>query len=162
MAQLEVEGIDLELRLAAHQREHLEIRAPISGSVLAGDLERAAGVPVKQGQVLFEIGPQEQMIAELSVPSRDISLVRPNAPVRIRLASFPGQTWESRVSRIHPRAEAANSRNLFRVEAPLTAVAGVELRAGMDGRAVIEGPRAPIAWALLRRLVEYSRSVVFW
>ncbi|WFB34616.1 efflux RND transporter periplasmic adaptor subunit [Kiritimatiellota bacterium B12222] len=162
MAQLEVEGLDLELKLLAHQREHLEIRSPIAGSVLAGDLERAAGVPVKQGQVLFEIGPQHHMIAELWVPSRDVSLVQEGAPVRIRVVAFPGESWNSEVERIYPHSETSHASNVFKVSVPMESIEGIELRAGMDGKAVIDGPRAPLAWVLSRRLVQFVRSVVFW
>jgi multidrug efflux pump subunit AcrA (membrane-fusion protein) len=162
MAQLEADGIDLELRLIAFKEENLELCAPIDGMVLVGDLERARGVPVGQGDVLYEIGPIDQMVAELMIPAYDISLVKEGDAVSLRLAAFPGKTWEAVIKKIRPQAETVDGESVFVAEALLTPDEARTLRAGMKGRASIRGESGPVAWVLTRRLWGFLRTTLFW
>lgn len=162
MARLEIEEARVQLKQIALQREHLTIRAPISGTVLSGDLERAAGMPIERGQILFEIGATSPMRAELRVPSNDVGLVSVGQTVRLRLAAFPEEVWEGTVTRIHARSLADDAHNSFIVEVPFPEASGLNLRAGLDGRAVIQGDRIPLGAQLSRRLVDFVRLTVFW
>jgi len=162
MAQLEADGIDLELRLIAFKEENLELRAPVDGMVLVGDLERARGIPVGQGDVLFEIGPIDEMVAELMIPAYDISLVKAGDAVTLRLASFPGKTWEAVIKKIRPQAETVDGESVFVAEALMPADASSALRAGMKGRASVRGESGPVAWVLTRRIWGFMRSTLFW
>jgi multidrug efflux pump subunit AcrA (membrane-fusion protein) len=162
MAQLEADGFDLELRLIAFKEENLELRAPIDGMVLTGDLERARGIPVKQGDVLFEIGPTDRMIVQLMIPAYDISLVEAGDSLSLRLASFPGKTWHATLEKIHPQAETVDGKSVFIAEAVLSPEESVDLRPGMKGRASIRGETAPVAWVLTRRVWGFIQTTLFW
>lgn len=162
MAQLEADGIELELRLIAFKQENLELRAPIDGMVLVGDLERARGIPVGQGDVLFEIGPVNQMITELMIPAYDISLVKKGDTLTVRLSSFPGKSWSAKIDKIRPQAETVEGQSVFVAEAVLSPDETLALRAGMKGRASIRGESAPIAWVLTRRLWGFIQTTLFW
>jgi len=162
MAQLEADGVDLELRLIAFKEQNLELRAPIEGMVLVGDLERAQGIPVAQGDVLFEVGPIDQMVAELMIPAYDISLVKEGDAVALRLSSFPGKVWETTIKKIRPQAETIDGQSVFVAEAVLTPDQALALRAGMKGRAAVRGESGPIAWVLTRRLWGFIQTTLFW
>ncbi|MET0261887.1 MAG: efflux RND transporter periplasmic adaptor subunit [Rariglobus sp.] len=162
MAQLEADGIELELRLIAFKQENLELRSPIDGMVLVGDLERAQGIPVGQGDVLFEVGPVNQMVTELMIPAYDISLVKPGDTLSMRLSSFPGKNWTATIAKIRPQAETVDGQSVFVAEAVLSADESLELRAGMRGRASIRGESAPIAWVLTRRVWGFIQTTLFW
>lgn len=162
MAQLEADGLELELRLIEFKERNLELRAPVDGMVLTGDLERAQGIPVKQGEALFEIGPTDRMVAELMIPAYDISLVKEGDPLTLRLASFPGRSWPARIDRIRPQAETVDGRSVFVAEASLAAEDMPDLRAGMKGRASIRGESGPVAWVLTRRLWGFIQTTLFW
>jgi multidrug efflux pump subunit AcrA (membrane-fusion protein) len=164
MSQLEADGIDLELKLLAFKQENLELRAPFDGMVLVGDLDRAQGIPVNQGDVLFEIGPVNQMITELMVPAYDISLIEVGDEVNLRLASFPGENWTTTITKIRPQAESIDGKTVFVAEASLVLAAadGPVLRAGMKGRASVRGDEAPLAWVITRRLWGYLQTTLFW
>jgi multidrug efflux pump subunit AcrA (membrane-fusion protein) len=163
MASLEAEGFGIELQVLAFERENLELRAPIRGMVLVGDLERAKGVPVSQGDVLFEIGSLETVIAELQVRASDISLIAEGDSLSIRLASFPEHEWSGVLQKIHPQSSAVDGGNYFVAEASLETLPGDPLlRAGMQGRAKIRGERVPLAWVLTRRLWDYLHLKFFW
>lgn len=161
MAQLEADGFELELRLVEFKRQNLELRAPIDGMVLVGDLERARGIPVRQGEALFEVGPVDRMIVELMIPAYDISLVEVGNELLLRLASFPGRSWTAQINRIRPQAETVEGRSVFVAEAAL-APDEAALLAGMKGRASIQTARAPLGWVLTRRLWGFIRTTLFW
>jgi len=163
MSQLEADGIDLELKLIAFKQQNLELRAPFDGMVLIGDLDRAQGIPVNQGDVLFEIGPVNQMITELMIPSYDISLVEVGDELSLHLASFPGENWQAKIGKIRPQAETVDGKTVFVAEATLTLQPdGPVLRAGMKGRASVRGDEAPLAWVLTRRLWGFIQTTLFW
>ncbi len=164
MSQLEADGIDLELKLLAFKQENLELRAPFDGMVLVGDLDRAQGIPVNQGDVLFEIGPVNQMITELMIPAYDISLIEIGDEVSVRLSSFPGENWNTKITKIRPQAESIDGKTIFVAEANLvlSSADGPVLRAGMKGRASVRGDEAPLAWVITRRLWGYIQTTLFW
>lgn len=163
MAQLEADGYALELKIVEFQEENLEIVAPIGGMILEGDLERAEGIPVRQGDVLFEIGPLAEMIAEIRIPAGNVSLIQEGDPVRLRLDAFPAETWEGVVERIRPRAETGSGESFFVATMPLPSTGGEPaLRSGMSGRATVRGETVPLGWVLTRRLWNFVRVSLFW
>src|SRR5262249_32439078 len=118
VAAFEAEGIIQELALVERKLDMLEVKAPISGVVVSGDLRRSEGQPIRQGQVLFEVAPLEEMLVEADVPDREVSRVRVGLPVHFRLEAFGGWSGESKVERLHPQSEQRDGANVFVAEAP--------------------------------------------
>jgi len=163
MAGLEAEALGLEIKLLEWQQQNLEIRAPASGTILKGDLERAEGVPLEQGQVLFELAPLDEMEVELLIPAQDISRVEDGMPVTVRLESYPGREWEGNLDRIRPQAEVEDGKTLFLAEAAIDRESTrAAWRAGMKGRAIIRGEPTPLIWSLTRRLRDFLYQTFFW
>lgn len=162
VAGLEAQSVAQELALVQRKLALLEVRAPLAGTVVSGDLRRAEGQPVQQGQVLWEVAPLEEMIVELEVPDRDVSHVRAGQAVSIHLEAFAGGSWASAIERIHPQSEAAEGRNVFLAEAPIRHVEGAELRPGMRGRASISTGFRPLGWILGHRLWEWLVTTLLW
>ena len=163
VAQLEGRSIDQDLQLVRRKIALLGIESPLAGVVVLGDLRRAKGIPVQQGQVLFEVAPLEEMILELDLPDREVSQVRPGMPVSFRLDAFAGHTWKTRLERVHPQAEQRDNRNVFIAEAAISnADRAFDLRPGMRGRATVEGDRHPLAWILTHRLWDLIVTTLFW
>ena len=160
-AKLEMERLDLKTRLLTDRAEHLEIKSPLAGIVVSGDLERAEGVPVSIGQTLFEVAPLEQMTLELAVPEDELAYIGVGAAVRVQLDAYPGEKWTGQVARIHPRAELRNARSIFVAELTLDNAAG-RLRPGMNGSGKIAGPRRPLAWNLFHKAWEKAVTAVAW
>ncbi|MEQ1853350.1 MAG: HlyD family efflux transporter periplasmic adaptor subunit, partial [Chthoniobacteraceae bacterium] len=161
VASLEAEGITQELALVDRKLAMLEVKAPIAGVVVSGDLRRAEGQPIRQGQVLFEVAPLEEMIVEADVPDREVSRVRAGMPVVFRLEAFSGWSGESRIGRVHPQSEQRDGANVFIAEAAVAAGAP-ELRPGMRGRAAIESDRRPLIWIIGHRFVEWVQTTLLW
>jgi multidrug efflux pump subunit AcrA (membrane-fusion protein) len=161
VAAFEAEGIIQELALVDRKLAMLEVKAPIAGMVVSGDLRRAEGQPTRQGQVLFEIAPLSDMIVELDVPDREVSRVRTGMPVSFRVEAFGGWSGGSRIERLHPQSEQRDGANVFIAEAPV-AKGAPELRPGMRGRASIEADRRPLIWIIGHRFVDWVETTLLW
>jgi len=149
MAALEAEGLAHEIELLEYRRQHLEVRSPIDGLILQGDLERSEGAPLRVGDPLFEVGPLERLVAEVAVPATDVPLVRAGAKVTLKLESHATSTVASVIGRVAPKSEWLQDQNVFLCEAEIGNPEG-DLRAGLKGKAKIEGPRRPLLWNLSR------------
>jgi len=161
VAQLEAESLKFEIEILSERTRNLEIRSPIDGILIAGDLERSEGVPLEKGQVLFEVGPLGDVIAEISIPEHAVSYVREQMPVRIKVNAFAGDRWESQLDSIHPRSETRDRQNVFIAEAYLENP-GEELKPGMRGKAAIHAGSRSLGWLLFHRLWEFIQLKLFW
>jgi multidrug efflux pump subunit AcrA (membrane-fusion protein) len=144
---LEVDRLEQKRQLLEHRSAHLEIKSPIEGIVLSGDLKRSEGVPLTVGQRLFEIAPLERVVVEVIVPDEEVSLVAAEQEAAIRLDAFGDRAWQGRLQRLHPRSEVRDGQNVFIAEV-LLANEGSFLRPGMEGRAkIVTGPQR-LGWIL--------------
>ncbi len=162
MANLEAQSVGQELELVRRKLALLEVKAPLSGVVVSGDLRRAEGQPVPRGQALWEVAPLDAMIVEIDVPDREISRVRAGQRVRVRLEAFGGGRWETTLRRVHPQSEQRDARNVFIVEADIAADRVADLRPGMRGRASIETDRRPLLWIIGHRFWDWLVTTLFW
>ncbi len=163
LATFEAQSISRDLDLVQRRLASLAVQAPLAGVVVSGDLRRAEGQPVQQGQVLFEIAPLTEMILEIDVPDREISHVAAGQRARFRLEAFAGEPLASAIEKVHPESEQRDGRNVFIAEATVHDTARqLELRPGMRGRAVIETNRRPLIWILGHRLWDFIVETLFW
>ncbi|QDS90716.1 Macrolide export protein MacA [Rosistilla ulvae] len=150
IAQLDSQQVAHRLQMIESRIEHLDIRSPFKGVVIAGDIKEVEGAPLETGQTLFEIAPVGEMIVELRIPEADFAYVRPQMPVRLRLHAFPTQRIEGVVEQVHPKAEVIDNENVFvakiRIEDPHAIY-----RPGMHGRASIQSDRRPLMWVLFHK-----------
>jgi biotin carboxyl carrier protein len=149
-AELRMQRLALRIQLLEHRSENLEVRSPIDGVLLRGDLKDAVGVPVTTGQTLFEVAPLNQMLAEIAIPDEEIHHLTEGSTVTIQLDAEPGRERTATLDSIHPLAEVVDGQNVFLGEAPLDN-SDNRLRPGMAGRATLHGPRRPLAWNLFHK-----------
>ena len=140
---------------------NLEVRSPINGIVITGDLEKAVGVPLENGQTLFEIAPLETMVAEIGIPESEAQYVKPGMTVQLKFDSFPFKTFSATIQRIHPRAEELDGASVFIADVVLENSAG-RLRPGMSGSAKISSGWSPLVWNLFHRPWESLRYWTIW
>ena len=150
LADYERQRTSHRLTLLERHIAHLEIRAPIAGVVLKGDLERAQGAPLQIGQVLYEMAPLDSMLVEIYVPDLDISRVESGMKVDMRFDSIPHLTLSETIRKIHPISITVEHRNVFTAETILKNERQL-LRSGMKGRARISAHRHSLVWLLLYR-----------
>ena len=152
LARHQIEYLQSREQLLADRIEQLEVRSPVEGIVVSGDLTKSEGVPLRKGQSLFEIAPLDSMIAELEVPEDDVRFIAANCPVRIRFDAFPYSPRSTEVQKVRPRSEVRKDENVFVAEADIPNSAG-ELRPGMEGTARLLTESRPLGWVLLHKPV---------
>jgi RND family efflux transporter MFP subunit len=158
---LEMERLQHERELLVRRLEQLEIRSPIAGIVVTGDLRRYESATVKVGQSLYEIAPLDRLTAEVAIPEEDLEQVFPGADVSIRLDAVSRGPLEGRIERMRPRGELRDNKQVFVAEVELVNV-DENLRPGMKGSATVIGPRAPGIWLLLRKPWHATLRFVGW
>ncbi len=161
IADLESERLRLQRDLLEHRRENLQIRSPIDGVIVSGDWQQSEGMPMRQGETLFEIAPLGRMIVEVEVDESDIAHVRNGMPVSFYLDAFPDRRLTGLVSRIHLRALQRNHNSVFVSEVLVDDSDGV-LRAGMRGHASITSDRHPLGWILFHKAYFALRQTLGW
>ena len=150
---LEMQRLNLKMQLLHHRLDNLEIKSPVEGVVIAGDLKKAEGVPLTIGQTLFEIGPLDKMTVEVAVPESDILYVREGMRVEVRLDADQSQLKTGKVVRLTPRSETRDHQNIYIAEVELDHPDST-LRPGMKGTAKIISEPHSIGWNLFHKAYE--------
>ncbi len=153
LSELELKRNDLKIKLLEHRSDNLEIRSPVDGLILAGDLRKAEGMPLKLGQTLFEIAPPGGMIVEAAVPEESLPYLTPGQRVTVRLESLPGHTLTGTLTKIDPQSERRYDDFAFVSDVELTET-NDELRPGMHGHCTIDAGHCQLGWRLFHRLWE--------
>jgi RND family efflux transporter MFP subunit len=161
IARHEMQRLQNRTELLQHRDSSLEIRSPIDGIVVSGDHRQAEGVPLEQGQTLFEIAPLEKMIVELGIPEEDIRHVRAGQKVHLWLDAFPERVFEASLDQIRPRAELRENQNIFIAELQL-ANDDLQLRPGMRGTARVISDSHMLGWNLFHKPVAHVLGWLGW
>jgi multidrug resistance efflux pump len=150
MDKLDLERLELERQLLEGRMANLDIRSPVDGFVISGDLKRTEGAPLSTGQVLYEIAPLNAMTVEVAIDDDEIAHVAVGQTVSVQFDACPGDPFSGRLARIHPRSETRDSRNVFIGEVLIEGAEGA-LRPGMKGTARITIDRETLAAGWIKR-----------
>jgi multidrug efflux pump subunit AcrA (membrane-fusion protein) len=156
VSQARAEEARAQFDLASSQLARTRIVAPFDGVIIAGDLTQSLGAPVKRGETLMMIAPEQKFRLVVEVDERDIADIRVGQSGRLVLGAFMGRKLDFKVARVTPMATARDGRNFFEVEGDLDDV-GEALRPGLQGVARIEAGRHPMAWIWSRHAVNWLR-----
>ncbi len=141
----ELDRLEAERSLLERRSHDLEIRSPIDGMVVSGELKRVAGVPLTIGQTLFEIAPLDRMVYELRIAGDDVSYVSTGQSVSTVLDAYPATTFTGQLARIQPRAEKTDSNYAFIGQFEFPNDHSL-LKPGMRGHAKIDAGQKSLGW----------------
>ena len=158
LAGYEMERLQLRQRLLTHRSENLEIRSPIAGLVIDGDLKRSEGIPLATGDTMFEIAPIDRMVVEIAIPETDIAHVEVGQEVSVALEGVHGRSLVGQLVRVHPRSEMKDDEHVFIGEVEFDNPDG-RLLPGMHGHAGISSGFQPMGWIIFHRPYE---AFLFW
>jgi multidrug efflux pump subunit AcrA (membrane-fusion protein) len=156
IAQASADKAQAMIDLDTFRIEQADILAPLTGTLVTGDMKRQIGAPVETGKLLFEIAPLDSLRAELHVPEDEVSQVEVGQQGHLATASFPSQRLQFIVERVNPAAEVVNNRNVFKVRVRLLETRPW-LRPGMEGVAKITIEKRRYAWIWTRKVVDWIR-----
>ncbi|MES9906676.1 MAG: efflux RND transporter periplasmic adaptor subunit, partial [Sedimenticola sp.] len=152
----QIEQAEAQLRLIEEQLERTRIQAPFDGIIVSGDLSQSLGAPVQQGDVLFELAPQDRYRVKLAVGEADIDDVTSGQSGTLVLAALPHQPIPLEVTLITPVTTVEDGLNTFKVEALLTEVPA-NLRPGMEGVGKIDVGERRLIWIWTRGFMQWAR-----
>lgn len=158
LSDLEADRLRAQQDLLDFKQDHLQIRSPIDGVVLAGSLEQAQAAGVRTGDVMFEIGSRDQIMIQVEVPADEVTHIQTGSHVSVWVEGQQGSTVWGKINRIRPQSELRNARNVFIADVEVEANA--RLRPGMQGSARINGKVRCLGWNLFHKPLEYLISIV--
>ena len=161
IAKSQMRSLAAKIELTKNRMKDLEVRSPIAGIIISGDLEKAQGAPLETGQTLFEVAPLDAMVAEIHVPESEIQYINHDDRVTLKLNAFPFQTFDGQVQRIHPGSEIIDDQTVFVTEVELEN-GDRALRPGMEGAAKISTHWSPLGWNLFHNAWESVRCWTIW
>ena len=156
----DADKIRAQIDLLKFYIDHAQLKTPINGKLVAGDLKRQIGAPVKLGDILFEVTPLDTLRAQILVSEDQILDIKTGQSGRLATVSFPDQKIPFVVERVSPMAEVVNNRNVFKVRVQLQDTRDW-MRPGMEGVAKIDIEKRRYIWIWTRKLVNWVR-LKFW
>lgn len=149
----EIEQIEAKIGLIDEKLRRAKLIASDTGVVLASPVEDRFNVPVRQGEVFFELASTTRLRVDVLVQPEDIGHVGVGQTIWLHVAGFGGLFGESlraTVERILPEAVTRDGDHGFIVRCSLENTDG-RLQVGMTGRAKIDAGNAALGWTLFRR-----------
>ena len=156
-------GYEAEAELLRYRIGRATITSPYDGVILSGDVEDKVNAPVKEGDVLMEVGPIRDLKVKLDVHERDIQYVveqqNHGQTPRGQLAttSNPTEKYGFKVDRVVPMGTAKEGANKFEVYAVLDGSPNPMWRPGMQGEARVDVAKKPMIWIWTHRLIDFVR-----
>lgn len=161
------------LTQARDQLSRTAIRAPVSGTVIAVNIEVGeTAVPSSigiAGSPLVVIANTDTLIAEIEVGEADIARVEPGREVSLKVAAYPNRSFAGRITfvALSPRSDArviatsaSNNARTYTIEAELTGEGRELLRPGMSCRAEISTSASTKTIAVPLQAILYEEKEV--
>jgi multidrug efflux system membrane fusion protein len=130
------------------------LRAPLSGVIVTPRIEERVGQFLGKGSELCVVADVASVLAEVSVPENDISLIHAEEEVSLKLNPFPTRTFRGVLKRPGSHVRDDEKERFVVAEVQVENAAGL-LKTGMQGKAKISTVRVPIAVAIFRKPARY-------
>ena len=105
--------VDLEIQAPTPSRPPLGLKTPVAYAVSKRSVSE--GQMIREGDPVFELVVENPLRLWLNVPERFAAEVKPGQDVRIEVASYGGETFAGKLTRISPIIDSAS--RTFQVEA---------------------------------------------
>ena len=149
-AQAEMARLEGTIRYLKEQLAKQAVVSPFPGRVTL----------VNSPQAMLRIIRLDSVRVLTKVSETDLDLVKPDAPIQLRLRSFPNQSYSGHVQQVSNEAEEMRSQSFFKVAGVLANSDG-RLKAGMSGKLKIHAGKKSLFKILGRSVVRFFK-VEFW
>ena len=152
----QIDQAQAQIKLLDEQLTRVQLRAPIAGLLVSGDLSQMIGAAVQRGQVLFEISPLDSYRVILDVDERDVGVIEAGQAGQLLVSALPHEPMAFVIDKVTPIAETRAGLNVFRVEG-MVQESTTRLRPGMEGVGKIEIGTRKQAWIWFHPLLDWLR-----
>ena len=151
LAEIEVVGLAIE---------QAQIRAPMSGIVIDGDLRRRIGSKVALGEPLFEMATNDQLAVELHIPENRMSHELADVTGVFAPSARPHERIPLGPISVFPISQVLDGKNVFFAES-MAFTEPEELLPGMEGVAHLNVGWRGAWWVLTHRITDWMH-LHFW
>lgn len=142
------------------------IRAPISGTIIAGDVKDRIDSTIKTGDLLMQIAPLDDIIVVAKVDERDIGLIKNAFDAgkgfgEVASQAKPDEALPITIERIVPLSSAIEGKNVFEVRAALKGRPDW-FSPGVEGIARFDTVERSLLWIGTRRILDQARLWLWW
>ena len=130
------------------------LRAPISGVIVTPRVEERVGQLLTNGAELCVVADVGRVMAEVSVPESDASLIRVEQPVSLKLDSYPTRLFHGKLTLPGTHVREEGKERFLVTEVQIENPDGL-LKTGMQGKAKISTRTVPLAAAIFRKPVRF-------
>ncbi len=151
-----------KLDVIRYQLAQAEVKAPLDGVIIEGDLKERLAAPVKQGDALFRIAQLGKLYVEFQIDERDAHLINAGAVGEAAFVSQPAQKIPVQVEFMVPAAMEREGSHAFAGKARFQAPEQDWWRPGMSGICKINAGQRSLFWILTHRTVDFLRLKLWW
>lgn len=162
IAQAQADQAGARLALVRHHLAQAELRSPIAGFIVEGDLEQLRGAPVEKGDILFKVARHEMLFVEIKVDEEDIHELSVGQSGEFAFVSRPHLKFGFSVDRIDPVAIAEDAGNVFLARGQRLQKAEPWWRPGMSGIAKVDVGRRSLLWVATHRTIDFFQMLMWW
>lgn len=148
--------VEARLDILDRRIEQAQLRAPIDGVVVSGDLRKRAGSVTSLGEPLLTVAPAGKWTLQLSVNESSVDEITTGLRGSFSTIARPELAQPIQITRVLPSAQSRSQQNAFVAEAEVDAQA-TWMRPGMEGVARLHLGERPVWWAALHRVIDYLR-----
>ncbi len=160
-ARARLQRLRAERELLDYKKRTAVVRSPIDGVVLTASMDQLADVYLELGDKICEIADNSVMVAEISVPEKEVSDVELDQKVKAKAKGFPSKSFYGSVAAIGEKADPGESQNYVTVRSFIDNPDGI-LKPGMTGKAKIYCRRSSPLRIFIRRVVRTIRTEFWW
>jgi multidrug efflux pump subunit AcrA (membrane-fusion protein) len=150
------------------QIDQAEVKAPIAGKIMTGDLRDKVGATMKLGDELFQLAEVGKLRVEVTLNERDVQRIHeasegvPASIGTISTSSRPDLSHPIVVERIVPAEQPSEGQNVFTVYAEIDQSKvdkeiAKQWLPGMAGQAALEEQPRTLLYQWTHRLVDWAR-----
>ena len=150
-----VDEADARWSLLKRRLDQVELRSPIDGIIITGDLSRSIGAPVERGDLLFEVAPLEKYRIVLRINESDIDEIEPGQSGEVILTSHPNLKIPFVLENIASVLQSEQDLGVvFRTEGVIQEDYNF-LRPGMEGVARVTVGERTLAWIFFHDIIDW-------
>ena len=149
------------LELVRDHLAHAQIRAPMTGVVVEGELKKNLGGLVKKGDLLLKIARLESTYVEVEIDQTDIHETALGRRGELAFVGRPDLKVALVIERIEPMSTVKDGRNYFLARARVDAEPQSWWRPGMGGTAKFDAGDRSLLWVLTHRSMRFLQRVLW-
>jgi GAF domain-containing protein len=162
IAQAQADQAQAQINLVQHRLAQSQLRVPIAGIIVEGDLEQLRGAPVSKGDILFKIARHEKLFVEIKIDEEDIHEITRGQTGELAFVSRPHLKAPFSIDQIDPVALSEDAGNVFIARGKDLQQVESWWRPGMSGIAKVDVGKRNILWIATHRTIDFFQMLMWW